>query len=127
MSKINIRGMKEINDFSYRYKMEEVNLVNQGAQKAWLNIDIVSSNLSRSPSDIVKFLKKFFGSSFDYKNGVLTTFKKDLTKQTLQEAIFQYIEKHVLCKKCRNPETEYKEIKKKTFMVCKACGHNCET
>jgi translation initiation factor 5 len=126
MSKINIRGIKEINDFSYRYKMEEVNIVNQGAQKAWLNIDVISSVLFRSSSDIVKFLKKYFGSSFDYKNGIMTTFKKDLTKQMLQEAVFQYIEQFVLCKKCKNPETENKQIKKKHLIVCKACGYSYE-
>ena len=126
-SLINIRGNKEIVDFSYRYKMEEVILIKHGAaQLAFTNIDNICSSLSRDVSELLKFLKKYFGSSFDYKNNIVTTFKKDLTKTTLQEAIYQYIENNVLCKKCKNPETIYIHQKKKMFMTCKACSHTSE-
>lgn len=123
---INIRGNTEIIDFSYRYKMEEVVLIAQGAKYAFINIDNICSAIARDRSDLLKFLKKHFGSSFDYKNNVATTYKKDLTKKILQDAVYQYIENNVLCKKCKNPETVCVKEKKKTIMTCKACSYSVE-
>ncbi len=122
-NKINIRGNTPILDSFYRYQMEPVNITKQGVKFAFVNIDQICTSLSRDPNDLISFLKKHFGSAFEYKNNVATTTKKDLSKDQLQEAIFKYIEENVLCKQCKNPETEYIKEKKKTFMCCKACSH----
>ena len=121
---INIRGVQDIIDPTYRYKMEEVVLVNQGAKIAFTNIDSICRSLAREATELVKFLKKYFGSSFDYKNNIATTYKNDLTKTLLQTAIYKFIEDNILCKKCKNPETVLVQDKKKTNMVCKACSHS---
>lgn len=120
---INITGLNKINDPFYRYKMESVEISKQGVKFAFVNIDSVCSSISREPNELISFLKKYFGTSFEYKNGIALTAKKDLTKDDLQNAIFKYIEDNVLCKKCKNPETVYVKEKKKILLSCKACSH----
>lgn len=125
-NQINIRGNTPINDPFYRYQMDQVEITKQGIKIVFLNIESISKSLSREPSQIVSFLKKYFGSSFEYKDNIATTTKKDLTKEELQNALFKYIEEYVLCKKCKNPETIYEKEKKKIFMCCKACSNRQE-
>jgi len=123
---INIRGVADISDSFYRYKMESVVIVNQGVKIAFTNIDSICQSLKRDRNDILKFLKKYFGSAFEYKNNCLLTAKKDMSKDDLQNAIYRYIEDNVLCKKCKNPETEIKREKKKNLQICNACSYLCE-
>lgn len=122
-NQINIRGNTEILDPFYRYKMEAVEISKQGVKFAFLNIDSVCMSLSRDPNHMISFFKKHFGSAFEYKNNIATTTKKDLTKDELQNATFKYIEDNVLCKKCKNPETEYVKDKKSVSLCCKACSY----
>jgi translation initiation factor 2 beta subunit (eIF-2beta)/eIF-5 len=102
--------------------MESVIITKQGTKLSFQNIDKISESLSRDPRDIVSFLKKHFATSFDYKIGVATTTKKDLTKPMLQNAVYQYIEDFILCKKCKLPETFVFTDKKKISIVCNACS-----
>ncbi len=115
-----------INDPFYRYKMENVMIINHGVKQAFTNIDSICKSINRNKDDLLKFLKKYFGSAFEYKLGFVLTTKKDMSKDDLQSAIFKYIDENVLCKKCRNPETIITKNKKKTMQVCSACSHNEE-
>jgi translation initiation factor 2 beta subunit (eIF-2beta)/eIF-5 len=123
---INIRGSTDNPDPFYRYKMESVSLSSQGVKTAFMNIDSICLSLKRDRNDIIKFLRKYFGSAFEYKNNCLLTTKKDMSKDDLQNAIYKYIEENVLCKKCRNPETEVVKEKKKDIKRCKACSYSFE-
>ena len=119
---INVQGTEQNNDPFYRYKMEEVLLCNQGAEIVFLNINSICTTLHRDPQELLKFLKKYFGSQIKYKNEMAYTTKKDLTQEMLQNAIYTYIQNNVLCEQCHNPETEYVTEKKKIYRVCKACS-----
>lgn len=119
---INVRGIQENNDPFYRYKMEEVIIVSEGVRFAFLNIETISEALSRRPTEIVSFLKKYFGCQFELKGTKVLTAKSDFSKNVLQEAIYNYIEKNVLCGTCKNPETVQMQEKKKSFLVCQACS-----
>lgn len=123
---INVRGTMEFNDPYYRYKMEKVDLTKQGIKYVFNNVDKISTSLKREPNNLVSFLKKYFGSPFKYKNNVVTTTKKDLTQQILQDAVYRYIESEILCKKCKLPETVIKKEKKKTYICCEACSDKYE-
>jgi len=119
---INVRGTEQNDDPFYRYKMEEVMICNQGAKIAFSNINSICTALHRTPAEILKFLKKYFGSQFEYKNEMAFTTKKDLTQELLQTAIYAFIQTDVLCGQCGNPETEYVTEKKQTYRMCKACS-----
>jgi translation initiation factor 2 beta subunit (eIF-2beta)/eIF-5 len=124
---INIRGKEENNDPFYRYKMEEVIICNQGAENVFQNINNICLALHRDYQELLKFLRKHFGSQFKYKNDMAYTTKNDLTQELLQSAIYVYIQDNVLCEQCGNPETEYVEEKKKTYRACKACSFKKES
>ncbi len=123
---INVKGIVENNDPFYRYKMEEVIIVQEGAKFAFTNIEQICTSLNRDPKDLVSFLQKYFGAQFQLKSSKVLTSKNDLTKSVLQNAIFLFIEEDVLCKTCKNPETQKIKEKKKTFLECGACGLKTE-
>jgi translation initiation factor 2 beta subunit (eIF-2beta)/eIF-5 len=123
---INIRGLVELDDPFYRYRMEEVVVIKRGAKNAFMNIISISASLERDVSAIISFLKKLYGAQFEFKDGVALTTKNDLTKEMLQNAIYQYIDENVLCRTCKNPETNYIKEKKKILLVCKACSAKSE-
>jgi translation initiation factor 5 len=119
---INVRGTIENDDPFYRYKMEEVIIVSEGVKFAFLNIEPICHALNRDPKELVSFLQEHFGARFQLKNGKVLISKNDLTKLVLQEAIYKFIEKNILCQACRNPETKKIIEKKKVFLVCEACA-----
>lgn len=119
---INVRGVSENDDPFYRYKMEEVVIVQEGVKFAFLNIDSICGSLNRTPSELVSFLQRHFGAQFQLKNGKVLTSKSDLNRSILQNAIYEFIENNVLCQTCKNPETKKIVEKKKTFLVCEACS-----
>jgi len=119
---INIRGKKEIIDPFYRYKMEKVNITKEKTKIVFTNIDKIAKELDRTSQEIVSFLKKFFGTSFTYSDGKANT-TKQLSQEELQNAIYEFIEINILCRKCNNPETEIVEEKNKKIMRCKACNN----
>ena len=123
---VNIRGLVPNDDPFYRYKMEQVNLKSQGVKFVFDNIDSICVSIGREPSQLVQYMRKKFGSSFDYKNGEASTTKKDITQLIMQDIIYAFIEENVLCKQCKNPETEIIKEKKKTFSVCKACSYKIQ-
>lgn len=120
---INIKGLNELNDPYYRYKMEEVNTTYQGNKTIFTNIDSVCGSLKRKYEFLTKFLKKKIGTSCEYKNNSLII-AKNITKNDLQEIIFKFIDEFVLCAKCGNPETLYCEEKKSNYLDCCACGYH---
>jgi translation initiation factor 2 beta subunit (eIF-2beta)/eIF-5 len=95
--------------------MEMVSITNQGTKVAFLNINNICNSLGRDPSYLIKFLKRHFGSSFEYKNNVAYTTKK-LSRDELQNGIYYFIENFVLCKRCTSPETKYFQSKKSDFI-----------
>lgn len=123
---VNIRGTTPNDDPYYRYKMEQVTLQQQGIKYVFSNIDTICRAIGRDPVQIIKYMRKKFGASFEYKNGEASTTKKDITSQILQDTIYAYIEENVLCKKCKNPETEIINDGKKSYSVCKACAHKLQ-
>jgi|LakMenE18May11ns_1017448.scaffolds.fasta_scaffold9935445_3 translation initiation factor 2 beta subunit (eIF-2beta)/eIF-5 len=119
---INIRGKKEIIDPFYRYKMGKVIITKEKTKIIFTNIDKIAKELDRTSQEIVSFLKKFFGTSFTYSDGKANT-TKQLSQEELQNAIYEFIEINILCRKCSNPETEIVEEKNKKIMRCKACNN----
>jgi translation initiation factor 5 len=122
--KINIRGLKENDDPFYRYKMDSVIVKIQKGLTHVPNIDVICKDLDRDPKTIADFLKKKFGTSVTYKNSELII-PKILSQTDLQEAIYEFIDKFVMCVKCNNPETVLSPEKKNSVnLSCKSCGNN---
>mmetsp|Transcript_29425 Transcript_29425/g.37926 ORF Transcript_29425/g.37926 Transcript_29425/m.37926 type:complete len:212 (-) Transcript_29425:158-793(-) len=127
MSTINIRGTTAVDDPEYRYKMPsimgKVEGKGNGIKTVIPNISQVASSLHRDPAEVTKF--------FGCELGAQTTFNVENdravvngahTTQDLQNNLFKYIERFVLCPGCRLPESIYKVKNGEIISTCAACG-----
>lgn len=118
---LNIRGINNKNidlDQYYRYKMHKPNIVMERNNKIFNNIDIISKELGRESKDIIKYIKSKNGININYKNnGAILPINFD--EQLLLNSLYGYIEDHVLCKKCKLPETKIVDKK----MICNCCSY----
>ena len=124
---INISGTTLVEDPEYRYKMPavfgKIEGSGNGIKTAIPNITDVGLSLHRSPAEV----NKFFGCEL----GAQTTYNAETdraivngshTDGTLQDLVYRYVEKFVLCPTCRLPETEYKIKSGAIYHKCAACG-----
>lgn len=85
------------------------------------NLDAIGTALSRNPVLIIKFFGFALGAQTIANESYLVSGAHDLN--ILNVLLDQFILKYVLCKKCKNPETESVVKKEMLGLRCKACGH----
>jgi translation initiation factor 5 len=129
MATINIRT--DVKDPFYRYKMErlqsKIEGKGNGIKTVVANLPSVAQSLARPPAYIIKY--------FGFELGAQTnTNPKDdrwiingaHEASKLQESLDGFISKFVLCKSCKNPETEINIKDGRILLDCKACGQRTE-
>jgi translation initiation factor 5 len=120
---INING--NISDANYRYKMEKISLNNCGSGNGQYTIINNMDNIAESintPSEILyKYFAFVLGSSFNEKKKSLTG---TYSITNMEEHLYDYINKFVMCPNCNIPELMYKIENKNVCASCSACGKN---
>ncbi|EQK99425.1 hypothetical protein G6O67_000048 [Ophiocordyceps sinensis] len=129
MSLINVR--RDVSDAFYRYKMERLQTKiegkGNGIKTVIVNLPSVAASLARPPS----YLNKYFG----FELGAMTNNdpKDDRwiingahESAKLQDHLDGFINKFVLCKKCKNPETDVSINNDHIILDCKACGQRTD-
>lgn len=125
---INIR--RDVQDSFYRYKMpklqSKIEGKGNGIKTVVPNMSDIAKALARPPL----YTTKYFG----FELGAQVIVNNDTDRyivngahdaQKLQETLDGFIEKFVLCKACKNPETELVITKSGDInRDCKACGKN---
>jgi translation initiation factor 5 len=137
MSKlIPVRGLKEIIDPSYRYKMEAINTTQQSGKLVITNLNEVGKSITfnnldgknqgkeNKPKMIVEYLKKRFGIAIKCDKELTKVFIKGVTQGELQNAVYEFIEYFVICPTCKNPETILSKKKYSVYIKCQACSHH---
>ncbi|OAL72339.1 eukaryotic translation initiation factor 5 [Trichophyton violaceum] len=129
MANINIR--RDISDPFYRYKMERLQAKiegkGNGIKTVVVNLNSVAQSLSRPPSYLIKYFGFELGAQANSKptddrwiiNGAHDA-------QKLQDYLDGFITKFVLCKKCKNPETDVVIKDQSIILDCKACGERSD-
>ncbi|KAG6035186.1 hypothetical protein E4U40_002841 [Claviceps sp. LM458 group G5] len=125
MSLINVR--RDVSDAFYRYKMERLQTKiegkGNGIKTVIPNVSSVGASLARPASFIIKY--------FGFELGAMTNHdpKDDRwiingahEASKLQDHLDGFINKFVLCKSCKNPETDVKIENERILLDCKACG-----
>lgn len=125
MALINVR--RDVSDVFYRYKMERLQTKiegkGNGIKTVIVNLPSVAASLARPPS----YINKYFG----FELGAMTNNdpKDDRwiingahESAKLQDHLDGFINKFVLCKKCKNPETDVNINNDRILLDCKACG-----
>ncbi|KAL7285953.1 eukaryotic translation initiation factor 5 [Trametes coccinea BRFM310] len=123
---VNIR--RDVDDKFYRYRMPllmtKIEGKGNGIKTVIPNMSDVARALSRPPTYPTKFFGCELGAqtSFDEKNDrYIVNGAHDAKK--LRELLDAFIEKFVLCKACKNPETDLIITKNEEIIRdCKACG-----
>ncbi|KND92606.1 Eukaryotic translation initiation factor 5 [Tolypocladium ophioglossoides CBS 100239] len=129
MSLINVR--RDVSDVFYRYKMERLQTKiegkGNGIKTVIVNLPSGAASLARPPS----YLNKYFG----FELGAMTNNdpKDDRwiingahESAKLQDHLDGFINKFVLCKKCKNPETDVNINNDRILLDCKACGQRSD-
>ncbi|KAI9874899.1 MAG: hypothetical protein M1830_009144 [Pleopsidium flavum] len=129
MANVNIR--RDVSDPFYRYKMErlqsKIEGKGNGIKTVIANLSSVSHSLSRPPSYVIKYFGFELGAQTNTNpsddrwiiNGAHEASK-------LQDYLDGFISKFVLCKKCKNPETDVVIKDGHIVLDCKACGQRSD-
>lgn len=123
---INIHGKTDnSNDLFYRYKMHKMNVI-AGKNNTTIidNVGGVMKDLERDSPLLTKFFKQKLGTNIQIKKDKMII-SKTLNITELEPILFDFIETHILCPKCKLPETNIsfdKKDKSKVMFNCKACG-----
>jgi translation initiation factor 5 len=129
MATINIR--RDVSDPFYRYKMERIQSKiegkGNGIKTVIPNLPSVAQSLARPPNYVIKFFGFELGAQTnkDPKDDRwIINGAHDAAK--LQDHLDGFINKFILCKQCKNPETDLKFKDGRIILDCKACGQRTE-
>jgi translation initiation factor 5 len=125
MATINIR--RDVTDAFYRYKMERIQSKiegkGNGIKTVIVNLSSVANSLARPPAYVIKYFGFELGAQTNTNpndDRWIINGAHDASK--LQDYLDGFISKFVLCKKCKNPETEVNIKDGNITLDCKACG-----
>ncbi|KAI3338848.1 domain found in IF2B/IF5-domain-containing protein [Ustulina deusta] len=129
MALINVR--RDVTDAFYRYKMERIQTKiegkGNGIKTVVVNLSSVAASLARPGSYVIKY----FGFELGAQTNIdpaddrwIINGSHDAPK--LQDYLDGFINKFVLCKKCKNPETDVVIKDGHIVLDCKACGQRTD-
>ncbi|KAG4027137.1 hypothetical protein MFRU_032g00030 [Monilinia fructicola] len=125
MATVNIR--RDVKDNFYRYKMEKIQSKiegkGNGIKTVIVNLTSIANSLARPGAYVIKYFGFELGAQTNTNpaddrwiiNGAHEASK-------LQDYLDGFINKFVLCKECKNPETEVIFKDGNIVLDCKACG-----
>ncbi|OTB07186.1 hypothetical protein M426DRAFT_53949 [Hypoxylon sp. CI-4A] len=129
MALVNVR--RDVTDAFYRYKMEKIQTKiegkGNGIKTVVVNLSSVAASLARPGSYVIKYFGFELGAQTNIDppddrwiiNGAHEASK-------LQDHLDGFINKFVLCKKCKNPETDVVIKDGHIVLDCKACGQRTD-
>ncbi|KAI0480324.1 domain found in IF2B/IF5-domain-containing protein [Xylariaceae sp. FL0804] len=129
MATVNVR--RDVTDAFYRYKMERIQTKiegkGNGIKTVVVNLSSVAASLARPGSYVIKY----FGFELGAQTNIdppddrwIINGAHDAPK--LQDYLDGFINKFVLCKKCKNPETDVVIKDGHIVLDCKACGQRTD-
>ncbi|KAF2477605.1 putative eukaryotic translation initiation factor 5 [Lindgomyces ingoldianus] len=129
MATINIR--RDVTDPFYRYKMErlqsKIEGKGNGIKTVIVNLSSVAQSLARPPAYVIKYFGFELGAQTNTNpsdDRWIINGAHDASK--LQDYLDGFISKFVLCKKCKNPETDVNIKDGRIVLDCKACGQRTD-
>jgi len=129
MATVNVR--RDVTDPFYRYKMERIQSKiegkGNGIKTVIVNLTSVAQSLARPPSYVIKYFGFELGAQTNTNpsdDRWIINGAHDAAK--LQDYLDGFISKFVLCKKCKNPETDVHIKDGHITLDCKACGQRSD-
>lgn len=129
MALVNVR--RDVSDAFYRYKMERLQTKIEGKGNGIKTVVVNLSSVAQSLARPGSYLIKYFGFELGAQTNMdpaddrwIINGAHDASK--LQDHLDGFINKFVLCKKCKNPETDVNINNDRILLDCKACGQRSE-
>lgn len=129
MSLVNVR--RDVTDSFYRYKMERLQTKIEGKGNGIKTVVVNLSSVAQSLARPGSYLIKYFGFELGAQTNIdppddrwIINGAHDSAK--LQDYLDGFINKFVLCKKCKNPETDVQIKDERITLDCKACGQRTD-
>lgn len=129
MSLINVR--RDVSDAFYRYKMERLQTKIEGKGNGIKTVIVNLSSVAQSLARPGSYLIKYFGFELGAQTNIdprddrwIINGAHDPAK--LQDHLDGFINRFVLCKKCKNPETVVNIKDEHILLDCKACGQRTD-
>lgn len=124
---LNISGTREVVDPTYRYRMPRMVTRTEGSgngiKTCIVNMKEIADALVRVPEIVTKFFGVELGAQSRWESGSeKSTVNGDHSSSSLQKLLNVFIDKFVLCPKCRLPETSLSVRRDNIYQKCKACG-----
>jgi len=128
MNDVMLPVLKDNKDPHYRYKMPKLTAKIEGSgngiKTVITNISSVSRSIGRPPSYPLKYFGTELGANVKMDpQADLYVINGAHDPEKLLELLYKFIEKFVLCNKCKNPETRISVERKEIYQRCIACGH----
>lgn len=129
MALVNVR--RDVTDAFYRYKMERLQTKIEGKGNGIKTVVVNLSSVAQSLARPGAYLIKYFGFELGAQTNIdppddrwIINGAHDSAK--LQDYLDGFIQKFVLCKKCKNPETDVHIKDGHITLDCKACGQRTD-
>ncbi|MBU3923473.1 MAG: translation initiation factor IF-2 subunit beta [Nanoarchaeota archaeon] len=104
-----------------RFEILNVAGHHEGTRTVISNFVRVVQCIRRNPEHLMKFLTKELASQGEIKGDRLILSRK-LASKDVNDKIRKYVERFVLCAKCKKPDTELSDEDGKLYLRCMACG-----
>lgn len=105
-----------------RFEMPVVDSFNQGNKTIIKNFDTIVQKLRREPELLAKYFSKELAVPSSIDGGRLILQGK-FYQENLNSRLSDFANKYVLCKECKKPDTNLKDVPPGiTMVVCEACG-----
>ena len=129
MALVNVR--RDVSDPFYRYKMERLQTKIEGKGNGIKTVVVNLSSVAQSLARPGAYLIKYFGFELGAQTNIDPPDDRWIINgaheaMKLQELLDGFISKFVLCKKCKNPETDVHIKDGHILLDCKACGQRTE-
>ncbi|MEM3405746.1 MAG: translation initiation factor IF-2 subunit beta [Candidatus Pacearchaeota archaeon] len=104
-----------------RFKIPEIEVTQEGKNTIIMNFSNICSYLNRNEEHLEKYLQKELATP-SKKIGNRLILQRKLLIKDINEKIKSYIEKFVICKECKKPDTKLERKDSFYFIHCLACG-----
>jgi translation initiation factor 2 subunit 2 len=113
--------IKPVESHIDRFEIPEAEVIAEGTKTILVNFQQICSYLRRDCSHVEKYLQKELASS-SKQVGNRLIFQRRLLIRDINEKIRSYVEKFVLCRECKKPDTQIERKDSYLFVHCLACG-----
>ena len=113
--------VKSVSGSGERFKIPKIEGHIEGKKTILTNFFQIASHIRRNPEHFQKFLLRELAAS-GQREGDRLVLNIKVPSAKINQKIEDYVKEFVLCKECKNPDTELIKEDRLSFLHCLACG-----